>query len=141
MALGKALPASGSGLALAGLSDPHASPLTGLPSLALLLWPKTKERWSGHPFASKFPLAPCQMRSKQAVASEGTCHYLVLQSLASSETFGHRQGVPHKRDRIGASLVAQWLGVCLPMQGARVRAPVWEDPTCRGATGPVSHNY
>ena len=21
------------------------------------------------------------------------------------------------------------------------RALVWEDPTCRGATGPVSHNY
>ena len=40
----------------------------------------------------------------------------------------------------GASLVAQWLGVCLPMQGTRVRALVWEDPTCRGATGPVSHN-
>ena len=40
-----------------------------------------------------------------------------------------------------ASLVAQWLGICLPMQGTRVRALVWEDPTCRGATGPVSHNY
>ena len=42
---------------------------------------------------------------------------------------------------VGASLVAQWLRICLPMQGTRVRAPVWEDPTCRGATGPVSHNY
>ena len=40
-----------------------------------------------------------------------------------------------------ASLVAQWLGICLLMQGTRVRALVWEDPTCRGATGPVSHNY
>ena len=40
-----------------------------------------------------------------------------------------------------ASLVAQWLRICLPMQGTRVRALVWEDPTCRGATGPVSHNY
>ena len=28
-----------------------------------------------------------------------------------------------------ASLVAQWLRVCLPMQGVRVRALVWEDPT------------
>ena len=25
--------------------------------------------------------------------------------------------------------------------GALVRALVWEDPTCRGATRPVSHNY
>ena len=41
----------------------------------------------------------------------------------------------------GASLVAQWLRICLPMQGTWVRALVWEDPTCRGATGPVSHNY
>ena len=38
-----------------------------------------------------------------------------------------------------ASLVAQWLRVCLPMQGTRVRALVWEDPTCRQAAGPVSH--
>ena len=40
-----------------------------------------------------------------------------------------------------ASLVAQWLRVCLLMQGTRVRALVWEDPTCCGATTPVSHNY
>ena len=42
---------------------------------------------------------------------------------------------------VGASLVAQWLRIRLPVQGTRVRALVWEDPTCRGATGPVSHNY
>ena len=40
-----------------------------------------------------------------------------------------------------ASLVAQWLRVHLLMQRTRVRALVWEDPTCRRATGPVSHNY
>ena len=40
-----------------------------------------------------------------------------------------------------ASLVAQWLRICLPMQGTRVWALVWEDPTCRGATRPMSHNY
>ena len=41
----------------------------------------------------------------------------------------------------GTSLVAQWLRVCLPMQGTQVRALVWEDPTCRRAARPVSHNY
>ena len=41
----------------------------------------------------------------------------------------------------GASLVVQWLRICLPMQGTRVPALVWEDPTCHGATRPVSHNY
>ena len=40
-----------------------------------------------------------------------------------------------------ASLVAQWLRIRLPMQGTRVRALVWEDPTCRRATKPVRHNY
>ena len=25
--------------------------------------------------------------------------------------------------------------------GVQVQALVWEDPTCRGATRPVSHNY
>ena len=40
-----------------------------------------------------------------------------------------------------ASLVAQWFRVCLPMQGTQVQALVREDPTCRGATGPVRHNY
>ena len=38
-------------------------------------------------------------------------------------------------------LVAQWLRIRLPMQGTRVQALVWEDPTCRGATKPVRHNY
>ena len=40
-----------------------------------------------------------------------------------------------------ASLVAQWLGIRLPMQGTWVRALVREDPTCHGATKPVLHNY
>ena len=42
---------------------------------------------------------------------------------------------------IGTSLVAQWLRIHLPRQGTRVRALVREDPTCRGATKPVRHNY
>ena len=48
-------------------------------------------------------------------------------------------GFQIKKD--GASLVVQWLRICLPMQGTRVQALVWEHPTCRGATRPVSHNY
>ena len=47
----------------------------------------------------------------------------------------------HQKHKIRASLVAQWLRIRLPMQGTRVRALVWEDPTCRGATKPVHHNY
>ena len=46
-----------------------------------------------------------------------------------------------KNINIGTSLVAQWLRICLPMQGTWVRALVREDPTWRGTTKPVHHNY
>ena len=52
-----------------------------------------------------------------------------------------QESIKNKTHPPGVSLVAQWLRICLPMQGTRVRALVWEDPTCRGATRPVSHNY
>ena len=48
---------------------------------------------------------------------------------------------PNQKMSRRASLVAQWVRICLPIQGTRVRALVWEDPTCRGATRPMSHNY
>ena len=41
----------------------------------------------------------------------------------------------------GTSLGAQWLRICLPMQGTQVQSLVREDPTCREATNPVCHNY
>ncbi|KAJ8789666.1 hypothetical protein J1605_004903 [Eschrichtius robustus] len=46
-----------------------------------------------------------------------------------------------KKKLLSVSLVAQRLRIRLPMQGTRVRALVWEDLTCRGATKPVSLNY
>ena len=42
---------------------------------------------------------------------------------------------------VRTSVVAQWLRICLPMQGTQVRALVWEDPICHRATKPVRHNY
>ena len=45
------------------------------------------------------------------------------------------------RTKTGASLVVQWLRIRLPMQGTRVQALVWEDPTSCRATMPVHHNY
>ena len=33
--------------------------------------------------------------------------------------------------------MAQWLGIRLPMQATRVRAPGREDPICRGAARPI----
>ena len=45
------------------------------------------------------------------------------------------------KGRVWAFLVAQWLRIRLPMQGARVRILVREDPTCRRATKPMCDNY
>ena len=50
-------------------------------------------------------------------------------------------GVIYRMQGFRASLVAQWLRIRLPIQGTRVRALAREDPTCRGATKPVCHNY
>ena len=41
----------------------------------------------------------------------------------------------------GTSLVVQWLGIYLPMQGTWVRSLLWEDSTNHGATKPMSDNY
>ena len=60
--------------------------------------------------------------------------------LSNSQQLG--EWVLHDLKRIqGASLMAQWLRIRLPMQGTRVQALIREDPTCRRATKPVRHNY
>ena len=41
----------------------------------------------------------------------------------------------------GASLVAQWLRICLLTQVTQVRVLVREDPTCCRATKSLRHNY
>ena len=43
--------------------------------------------------------------------------------------------------KIGTSLVVQWLGICLPLQGKQVRFLVWEDSESLRATGPMYPNY
>ena len=42
---------------------------------------------------------------------------------------------------MGTSLVAQWLGIRLPVQDTWVRDLVREDPTCRRATKPLRHSH
>ena len=64
-------------------------------------------------------------------------HQKVVEWGSFDNTFFFKKKIKKALSR--ASLVAQWLRVCLLMQGTRVRALVWEDPTCRGAAGPVSH--
>ena len=61
----------------------------------------------------------------------------------SIPTTGHIPWENHNSKRImyRASPVAQWLRIRLPMQGTRVQALVWEDPTCHVATKPMHRNY
>ena len=37
--------------------------------------------------------------------------------------------------------MAQWVRICLPMQGTQIQSLIQEDPTCLGATEPMHHNY
>ena len=46
-----------------------------------------------------------------------------------------------KNSVYGTSLGAQWFRICLPMQRTLVWSLVQGDPTCRGATKPMCHNY
>ena len=106
-------------------------------------------------------LAPCQ------TPKINTCYwlrYLLMLRRKGKETVHHKRGkgdnlrrnslrklegerskakwgICLRKGYVGTSLVAQWLRILLPVQGTRVRALVWEDPTCRGAAKPVCHNY
>ena len=46
-----------------------------------------------------------------------------------------------KNSTLGTFLVAQWMRICLPMQGTRVQSLVQEDSTCPRATKPESRSY
>ena len=94
-------------------------------------WPP--HLWASFCWRHHFPPArrssPTQLHTETGYNTDDPAkHYLKWKKLI---TKGH----------IGASLVAQWLRICLPMQGTRVRALGQEDPICRGATKPVRHNY
>ena len=42
---------------------------------------------------------------------------------------------------LGTSLVVQWLGIYLPIQGTQVPSLVQEDLTCHAVTKPMRHSY
>ena len=64
-----------------------------------------------------------------------------LVDTADAEGQGTVQNLCSKVTKIRASLVVQWLSICLLMQGILVRSLVWEDPTCCGTTKLMSCNY
>ena len=79
------------------------------------------------------------MKEDTSPVVQEQCGFLLIKQMVTENSMHY--GRHFKMYVIGASLVAQWLRICLLMQGMRVQALVWEDPTCHGATGPVSHNY
>ena len=57
-------------------------------------------------------------------------------------TFSHRPGKPRiKKTYFRTSLMAQWIGICMLMQGTQVRSLAWDDPTYCGAAKPTHQNY
>ena len=73
-------------------------------------------------------------------ANNATNKGLISKYTNSSNSSILKKQTTQSKKWAGASLVAQWLRICLLMQETRVRALVWEDPTCHGAAGPVSHS-
>ena len=51
------------------------------------------------------------------------------------------EGRMDRRPSAGTFLVAQWLRICLAMQGTPVQSVVREDFTCHGATEPMHRSY
>ena len=76
---------------------------------------------------------------EKTIIQKESCTTMFIAALFTIARTWKQSKCPSK-DEWRASLVAQWLKIHLPMQGTRVRALVREDPTCRGATKPVSHN-
>ena len=95
--------------------------------------------------AFKFLLQPFPSQHASCLQELGDTRYsqtsLYFQSVALKKCCFISKIIIIRKCSVGASLVAQWLRICLLMQGTQVRALVWEDPTCHGPAGPVSHNY
>ena len=84
-----------------------------------------------------------QERLQASVLCDGVCICQRYQLIAieADSSWLNRKVIFYKRVYWGTSLVAQWLGIRLQMQGTRVRALVQEDPMCCGVAEPVHHHY
>ena len=122
---------------------PFPSNQTPTPSTSKLGYPKTKTYYetnqAGLSLSRETFCAGRQGRSAQGSArklstTQGFCIQLICHLSIKAVKTNHFQNAR-------ASLVAQWLRILLPMQETWVRALVREDPTCRGATKLMRHNF
>ena len=67
--------------------------------------------------------------------------YALLWHTSSTKDMGILQQMEIKLPQNRTSLVVQWLGICLPMQGTWLWSLIWEDFTYHGATNPMRHNF
>ena len=83
------------------------------------------------------------IRKRRPDASVLHCLCLLPQELWKENPSQWSQGgegtLAHPKQVYGTYLVVQWLRIRLPVQGARVRSLVPEDPRCCRATKPVHH--
>ena len=97
--------------------------------------------WLGMiPWSRKWQLAPVFLPGK----FHGKRSLVGQRELDTAEHTEHPTSKTNKQtknDWWGASLVVQWIRICLAMQGT----PIWslgcDDPTCHGATKLICHDY
>ena len=81
--------------------------------------------------------AKSQTRLKQLSTNymrEDFLEKISLKKIVISELYNVLESSNFKILDFWTSLVAQWIGICLPMQETQVLSLVWEDSTCYGAT-------
>ena len=69
------------------------------------------------------------------------CQDLSTLLVQTDEASSHYIHLPGQKTTSAASLVVQWLRIHFAVQGMPVPTLVREDPTCLGATKPMSRNY
>ena len=121
----------------------------GIPEKAKFVTPIriTSKETSNFPSRCQYPIKPEAQQGLQPLISKFIKYRLLMPCQSPCNTpallvFSRNPYLHHPfKIQFQTFLVAQWLRICLPMQGTRVRSLFREDPTRRGATKPMRHNY
>ena len=93
-----------------------------------------------HVNATVWKLQQTQKYSETVLSTNAAMLSSLQHEQAGSQNVDQLSEVSHTRRAHGASLVVWWLRTCLPTQGTQAWSLVLEDPTCCGATKPISHS-
>ena len=130
------------GAALGPWRGPQPSPLL-LASRSEMVWEPGCLRKGSHGPHRPLPPSPGPHSCCPKACPDPTLHGTVRSEFRQKDgpVFCLTELFICKKFTLGTSLVVQWLGICLPMQGTRVQSLAGEDPMCCGATKPVLHSY